>query len=338
MSMERFKCFKRDGFYHVRDNATGRRTSLKTTLEHEARRIVNKMNKEAYRGRISELDGGSRASVSDFKPVFFEQLDDDLAEDTVAAYDLGYRLLMDFTGKSMLIARVNEKKLKEFRRVCLNRKARKTTINTYLRSIRVILNTAFKNNFIKQKVEIPFYDLGKRHPRILNRKELMRLMRYAYRNNRGMYYFIKFALWTGCRRHEIWTWRWENVEYDRGYCTVIGKGNKERTIILLPMAKSAMGKPKDIGYVFCHYPDVDRHSKEFKKLVRGSGLPADAYEISLHKMRHTAATNLLANGVRLEIVQELLGHADIATTRIYADILKETVKKELSAKVKGFVL
>ena len=161
-------------------------------------------------------------------------------------------------------------------------------------------------------------------------------MRYAYRHNRPMYYWIKFALWTGCRRHEVWTLRWENVHGDD--CSVIGKGDKERTIALLPMAKSAMGEPKDIGYVFIHYADIDRHTKEFKKLVRDCGLPSDKYDITLHKLRHTAATNMLANGVRLEVVQDLLGHADISTTRIYADILGETVKRELNEKVKGFML
>ena len=58
-----------------------------------------------------------------------------------------------------------------------------------------------------------------------------------------------------------------------------------------------------VGYVFYH-PHIDKYSKDFKSIARDCGIE----DISLHKLRHTAATQMLASGISLEYVQEILGH------------------------------
>jgi integrase/recombinase XerD len=53
-------------------------------------------------------------------------------------------------------------------------------------------------------------------------------------------------------------------------------------------------------------------------------------ELTHHVARHTCATLLLNKGMPIEVVQKILGHADIRTTKIYAKMLNETVKKEMA--------
>ena len=51
--------------------------------------------------------------------------------------------------------------------------------------------------------------------------------------------------------------------------------------------------------------------------------------MTFHKTRHTAATQMLLKGISLESVQKLLGHTDISTTQIYAQVLQEKLKEEM---------
>ena len=52
-------------------------------------------------------------------------------------------------------------------------------------------------------------------------------------------------------------------------------------------------------------------------------------------MRHTAATNMLASGMGIEYVQQVLGHADISTTQIYVEMLQKRLKAEMKKYESG---
>jgi integrase/recombinase XerD len=65
------------------------------------------------------------------------------------------------------------------------------------------------------------------------------------------------------------------------------------------------------------YKIIQRHAKE-------AGL---AGKMSPHTLRHTFATHLLSNGCDLRSVQEMLGHADVATTQLYTHLSRERIKE-----------
>lgn len=319
LSMKLFK--RKNGIYYVWIKRN-RAKSFKTRNKVEALQLLNRLKKSEYQKRLSFLDGEKRTTLKEFKKIFFGR-HTDLADDTIRAYDLGFKLLQDSVGENSLIARITEGKIDKFKKDCLIRGCKKISINSYLRSIRVILNKAYRWKLLDKKVEFDFLKVGERLPRVLDKKERKAILKYAKKNDYEMHRIILFALWTGARRAEIAGLKWQDVQGDT--CHLIGKGDKERVILLLPEALKAMGTKKDIGPVFIHWADLNKYSKRFKAVARA----CDIEDVHLHNLRHTAGTTMLESGIPIEVVQEILGHSDISTTRIYARIRQEKLRKEM---------
>jgi len=319
LSMNLFK--RKNGIYYVwikRNQAK----SLRTRNKAEAQQLFNALKKSELKKRIAFLDNEKRTTLKEFKKVFFLR-HTDIEDDTIRAYDLGFKLLSDSIGENTLLSRINESKIDKFKKDCIIRGCKKVSINSYLRSVRVILNKAFRWKLLDKKVEFEFFKIGERLPKIIEAEDRKAILSYAKKNDYEMYRVILFALWTGCRRAEIARLQWQDVQGDT--CRIIGKGDKERVIPLLPKAQEAMGAKKDIGHVFIHWVDLNKYSKKFKVIARACNIK----KRHLHNLRHTAGTAMLESGIPIEIVQEMLGHSDLSTTRIYARIRQEKLKKEM---------
>lgn len=138
---------------------------------------------------------------------------------------------------------------------------------------------------------------------------------------------------TGCRASEVVGLKPGDLDLSRGLARCVGKGNKERWAPLGSRARAALqtylqgdrpamiAKRPETSTVF-----VTRDGKPLsrvglwgivKKHAKAAGLPA---EVSPHTLRHSFATHLLAGGADLRAVQEMLGHASIATTQIYTRV------------------
>jgi integrase/recombinase XerD len=117
--------------------------------------------------------------------------------------------------------------------------------------------------------------------------------------------------------------------------SVRGKGGKERLAPLTDAAKQCVARWREIGgpgdspFLFPADGETGHLSRqvfarELKELVGLAGLRSEL--VSPHVLRHAFASHLLQNGADLRIVQQLLGHADIATTQIYTHVLDERAK------------
>ena len=119
------------------------------------------------------------------------------------------------------------------------------------------------------------------------------------------------------------------------FIVVRGKGSKDR---LVPLNEAALAAGRlwlaeieaDPGpWLFPADSDSGHltrqaFARDLKVLAGAAGLRSDL--VSPHVLRHAFASHLLQNGADLRIVQELLGHADIATTQIYTHVLDERLK------------
>ncbi|MCA1951481.1 MAG: tyrosine recombinase [Hyphomicrobiales bacterium] len=118
-----------------------------------------------------------------------------------------------------------------------------------------------------------------------------------------------------------------------------GKGGRERIVLLTEAARAAIrryraalaemrpGPPPKALFPAEHAEGaVARQvfARELKRLAGAAGLRAE--QLSPHVLRHAFATHLLQNGADLRIVQQLLGHADIATTQIYTHVLDDRAR------------
>ncbi len=118
------------------------------------------------------------------------------------------------------------------------------------------------------------------------------------------------------------------------YLVVKGKGGRERLVPLTDLARAAMAAhaahlPADGPWLFpadseSGHLTRQAFARDLKTVAAAAGLRSD--RVSPHVLRHAFASHLLQNGADLRIVQELLGHADIATTQIYTHVLDERLK------------
>jgi site-specific recombinase XerD len=145
---------------------------------------------------------------------------------------------------------------------------------------------------------------------------------------------------TGMRVHELTSMKWSDIDFRTKMVRVVGKGKKERVVILGDIALSALQKYRselpvkfyDRDSVFINpsgKPLTDRAVQLlFKKYLEEAGLDST---LSPHKIRHSFATHMLDRGADLRSLQELLGHSHLETTQIYtrvsADRLRRAYKK-----------
>jgi integrase/recombinase XerC len=133
----------------------------------------------------------------------------------------------------------------------------------------------------------------------------------------------------GLRVSELVALNHGSIDPDNGVARVRGKGRKER---LCPLGRSAMQALADFRRAFGSAqgpsdpvlvtPSGRRMTPRavqlmLKKYLALAGLPAD---FTPHKLRHAYATHLLNAGADLRLVQELLGHAQLATTQVYTHV------------------
>ncbi len=143
---------------------------------------------------------------------------------------------------------------------------------------------------------------------------------------------------TGLRASELVGLGISNINLERGFLIVMGKGSKERAV---PMGESAIaairsylsvrplllgGRDSDELFISSKRRGITRQM--FWERIRFYAVKAGIRgRVSPHTLRHSFATHLLDNGADLRAVQAMLGHSDVSTTQIYTHVSRERLKK-----------
>ena len=184
-------------------------------------------------------------------------------------------------------------------------------------------------------------------PRYLEESECERLLsacegKYEYRD----YCILMLFLCCGLRVSELVSLNLTDIYED--HLRVIGKGGKERVIFFAEGCREALDDylavrenekivPEDRNALFI--------SKDFRRIsVRGvqkmvdkklTAAGLDSSRFSPHKLRHTAATLMLRNGVDTRALQEVLGHSNLNTTQIYTHLDNAALREAARANPIG---
>lgn len=142
---------------------------------------------------------------------------------------------------------------------------------------------------------------------------------------------VDFLYSTGCRVSEVSRLDIADIDFESMECVVVGKGNKERTVYLSPVAAMHLQEylqcRTDLSEALFVGKGGNRLGKNgIEAALKRIGEAAGVENVHPHRYRRTLATNLLDRGMNIQDVATILGHADLKTTQIYCYISQSNVK------------
>ncbi|MGN0347879.1 MAG: site-specific tyrosine recombinase XerD [Lachnospiraceae bacterium] len=217
------------------------------------------------------------------------------------------------------------------------------TVSRNIASIKAFCHYLFKNGLIAEDVSetLKAPKIEKKMPEILTTEEVNKLLEQPKGNtpkdvrDRAM---LELLYATGIRVSELINLKLSDVNLQVGYI-VCRDSHKERVVPFGTPAKRALteyirntrnillrDKTSDVLFTNCSGQPMSRQGfwKLIKHYAKKAGITAD---ITPHTLRHSFAAHLVENGADLRSVQEMLGHSDISTTQIYANLTQNKIRE-----------
>ena len=200
------------------------------------------------------------------------------------------------------------------------------TLNLAKSALLFYYNEVLENTF---KIKTP--KVKKTTPIVLTKEEVRHL--FSAVTNVVHKRILQLYYSSGLRLSEAVYLRKKDIDFDEGVLWVRGgKGGKDRMTILSKNLcedfREVFGykKPNDFLFTNKHNAPMSERNIQYviKRAKEKSGIEKDVH---IHTLRHSFATHLLEDGVDIRKIQELLGHADLSTTQIYAQVSNKELKK-----------
>ena len=268
-----------------------------------------------------------------------------LAENSVLAYERDLRRFFDWLRRRR-IEGLSISELSDYPAWLTAKELAPASISRHIVSLKVFFRYLQLEGVLadNQAELLGSQKLWQRVPTVLSSAEIDALLssprppRTWWRRDRAM---LELLYATGCRVSELSLLRPRDVHLAERYCLCHGKGDKQRVVPLGRRAVEAVEayleheRPKLAAqretpsqFLLLSSRGGRLRRERIWELIKLYGREAGcAAELSPHSMRHSFATHLLAGGADLRQVQEMLGHASIATTQIYTHVDYSRLKK-----------
>ena len=268
-----------------------------------------------------------------------------LTDQTVSSYQNDLDVYLSFLQDKnvFLVKDITSDYIKEFLKIRGNSESTSTVAHN-LTVIKNFHKYLIKENIVKEDVSlfISRPKLQKRLPRTLTVEEVDLLLDitlntpFDYRNKA----MLELMYGAGLRVSELVSLTLNQIDLENGLIRIMGKGRKEREIPIgeygvyyLKLYLEHRGmliknhRQEDALFLNNHGKQITRQGffKILKQLLLDKGLNPD---VSPHTLRHSFATHLLSHGADLRSIQEMLGHSDISTTKIYTHVSDEKVEAD----------
>ena len=260
------------------------------------------------------------------------------SENTKLSYQRDLKKLRMFLEERKVetVNQIKEEDLQAYIEKLSDEQFKPTTISRNIASIKAFISYYVEQGIIADNVALSLKSpkIEKKVPEIMTMNEVVTLLEQPSQNSpkelrdKAM---LELLYATGIRVSELISLRLEDLNLQMSYIICKDK-NKERMIPFGVKAKLALeaylasartqlleGTDERILFVNCSGLPMSRQGfwKIIKYYAKKAGIVAD---ITPHTLRHSFAAHLVENGADLRSVQEMLGHSDISTTQIYANM------------------
>jgi len=297
----------------------GMARSLRTEDKAEAEAIINEMMVESIKGKIGLASKVKPINLSKFAELYLDAKSD-RSPFTEEADRRTFRLLKDAIG-DIPVCNITYEDIIRFKKSCRARNVRGVSINSYLNHIKAALRWAKKRGYLAEVPEIEKEREYQKQFRYLTPAEIKSLLSVALaKRGHGFFAYLLFLLYTGARRQEAVH---AVINLEQGIATLTKtKGKRDRIVPLAPMLIDVLRPLNGAGFGLPSHADTLTHW--FHEVAQECGL-----EVSLHDLRHNAATYMIKANMNPRVVQAILGHQDFKTTERYAHVDDDVTRQEM---------
>lgn len=294
--------------------------------------------------------------------IFHCEYEKNLSDKSIKAYKIDLQQFLAHTEKydvRTIDVKISKEIIKTFIQNLFQKNYKDKSIKRKIATLKSFFNYLENEEIIEDN---PFRKLkfkireSCRHPKTIALSDIKKLLKSmyeaknTYQNTSSCSYkslvrdilIIEFLFATGIRVAELCNITKHSLNIKNGSLTIIGKGNKERTVhfcksqiihILKEYISLFDGELKSSSHFFINRGGRQIYEQSVRFLIKKYSKNANIQlHITPHMFRHSMATLLLEGGVDIRYIQHILGHASISTTQIYTKVNPEQQKKILNTK------
>jgi site-specific recombinase XerD len=274
-----------------------------------------------------------------------KEVEEGCASSTIKAYKYDLEKFISLVGDIEIESPVIRQRIRMFLKKIKDKGYSKKGISRKIASLRSYFKFLTLNEFITKNpmstIKSPKIKLEESLPKFLDVKDIEVIFNklkdrklFNSRKSERYYLIIRLLYSTMARVSELCNIKIRDVDFNKGYIRLRGKGNKERIVPVDPNTLKAFNEyllnrfsydPEDYLIVNTRNQKLNPRvvQQDIKTIKEKCGF-RDAKIITPHVFRHTGATHLRRSGMDISELQDILGHSSPNTTRIYAknDITK----------------